>query len=167
MRPRWPSLLGNILRATAERLSGRLSLVRGSPSLLSTVFRPSWDSSGLLLLTGGCATIGAIGSILLTNMHPTVDELSWLSWRVGRWGAWSAVIGTLGILIPLVIATDIFDPAIAGIYRTLQTVQGPLNVLAASAGVTLTSTAWRYPGTGRRAGAMSKRQKGLLLRRWV
>ena len=107
----------------------------------------SWGVANFLHVTLACAAISALfigigGS--RRGEHAARQASFSATWHLGRWGTLTSLSSTIAVLAPLVGANGVVSPAAAGLYRTLQTVLGPLGVLATSVSTSMLSTAWNY-----------------------
>lgn len=64
------------------------------------------------------------------------------TFRLGRWGAFDAALSVAANFVPLLVAYSVFDPELAGAYRAIQSVQGPLNIVASSLVISAGLSAW-------------------------
>lgn len=138
----WAISSGNVRSALIGDAVWAISIMM---TFLTTVDRSS-GSFLVLLLTAVGACLGAV-AIILSNRRRVGQFVHFrATWRLGRWGGVTSALTTTGIILPLAMATHSLSDGVAGVYRTLQTVQGPLNVFATSIAVTLASSAWKYSG---------------------
>lgn len=69
------------------------------------------------------------------------------TWKLGRWAALDSSLAAVGSLLPIFVAALVVGGGSAGVYRTLQTALGPLNIIHTTVITSFSLDAWQAADT--------------------
>lgn len=103
--------------------------------------------AGLLLYWAAAGLVGLVFGLLSLRRVTVPDDLPAQSiraiWRLSKWAALDIALASVATLLPYFVATAALSADITGIYRTLQTALGPLNIVHTTVVTALGLDAWR------------------------
>lgn len=91
------------------------------------------SAAGVLLVWGACGLPGLALALVFIAAHPAPTDLPPQSlratWGLTKWASIDIGLASVATLLPYFVATAALDSNTTGIYRTLQTSLGPLNIV--------------------------------------
>lgn len=96
-------------------------------------------------IAAGCGLVASLTCLVIWRTHSAHIQRQSLAatWRLGRWSGLDAVLSNVGALFPFFIATLVIGDGTSGVYRTLQTALGPLNIIHTTVMTSFGLDAWQ------------------------
>lgn len=96
-------------------------------------------------IAAGFGLVASLTCLVIWRIHSAHIQRQSLAatWKLGRWSGLDAVLANVGSLLPFFIATLVIGDGTSGMYRTLQTALGPLNIIHTTVMTSFGLDAWQ------------------------
>jgi len=118
----------------------------GSEALFGTIGHDATEELYAWAVAAGAGLASSFLFLALVKRPPDGEAPSQslrAAWHLGRWSGLDAVLSNAGSLLPYFVATLVIGGNTAGIYRTLQSALGPLNIVHVTAMTSFGLDSWQ------------------------